>query len=74
MSLILLLKGPTCVLKLITSPFLILIILECSLDYVRIDIFSTVIVPLYIVGALTLPLPFCILAIVEANVVVGEVL
>ena len=73
MFLILLLKGPACVLKLIAFFFLILIMLECSLDCVKIGIFFTVVVPLCVVGALTLPLPFYILAIVEANVVVREV-
>ena len=48
--------------------------LECSLSYVKIGIFFTVIVLLYIIGALTLPLPFCILAIVKINVIIKEVL
>ena len=63
-----------CVLKLITSSFLILIILECSLNYVKIGIFFTIIVPLYIVNVLTLLLPFYILAIVKVNLVIKRVL
>ena len=72
--LILLLKRPACILKLITSFFLILIILECSLGYVKIGIFFTVVVLLYVVDTLTLFLSFCILAIIKVNVVVKKVL
>ena len=74
LSLILLLRGPACVLKLIASLFLILIILKCSLSCVKIGIFSTIIVLLYVIGTLTLPLSFYILAIVKVNIIVKEVL
>ena len=74
MSLILLLKGLAYVLKLITFSSLILIILGCFLDYIKIGIFSTIIVPLYIIGTLTLLLPFYILAIIKINIIIREVL
>ena len=74
MSLILLLKGPAYVLKLIAFSSLILIILECFLSCVKIGIFFTIIVSLYVVSVLTLLLPFYIPAIVKVNIIVRKVL
>ena len=74
MSLTLLLKGLIYVLKLITSLFLILIILKCFLNYVKIGILFIITVPLYIIGTLTLSLSLRILAIIKVNIVIRKVL